>query len=138
MRRMLKKKINAAYKNFASDEIFKHASLSILIINNENNTPLLDVNSEVGLAPASCQKVITAATSFDLLGHNYTYKTRLGYTGTIANGVLNGDIIISGTGDPTLGSWRYSQTTEDNFNQNILKQNIRSRYKKNKRTCVCR
>src|SRR5690606_16246330 len=38
------------------------------------------------------------------------------YTGKItAEGTLQGDIIITGTGDPTLGSWRYEQTKENNI-----------------------
>jgi D-alanyl-D-alanine carboxypeptidase/D-alanyl-D-alanine-endopeptidase (penicillin-binding protein 4) len=72
-------------------------------------------NDNTGLAPASCQKVITASTSFELLGQDYTYNTTLAYTGKIENGILNGDIIITGSGDPTLGSWRYNETTEENI-----------------------
>ena len=104
---------NNAYKKFATDKVFKHASISLLVINNSTGKTVTSVNPETGLAPASCQKVITASTSFELLGHNYTYKTTLGYTGKIVNGILNGDIIIKGSGDPTLGSWRYSATTEE-------------------------
>ena len=72
--------------------------------------------------------MITASTAFELLGHNYTYTTTLGYTGKIVNGVLNGDIIIKGSGDPTLGSWRYPETTEENiiseFKNAILREGI--------------
>ncbi len=84
-----------------------------MVINSNSGQPLISVNANEGLAPASCQKVITASTSFELLGHNYIYKTALGYTGNIENGILNGDIIIKGTGDPTLGSWRYNETSEE-------------------------
>ncbi|MDE3213709.1 MAG: D-alanyl-D-alanine carboxypeptidase, partial [Bacteroidota bacterium] len=35
------------------------------------------------------------------------------YTGYIENGTLKGDLIIQGSGDPTLGSWRYEDTRED-------------------------
>lgn len=104
---------NNAYKKFARDKSFKHASISLLIINSVNGEAITSVNSNVGLAPASCQKVITASTSFELLGQSYTYKTTLAYTGKIENGILNGDIIIKGSGDPTLGSWRYAETTEE-------------------------
>ena len=83
------------------------------MINTSTGKKITDENSEMGLAPASCQKVITASTAFELLGHDYTYKTTLGYTGQIINGVLNGDIIIKGSGDPTLGSWRYNKTKEE-------------------------
>ena len=106
---------NSSFKKFASDEQFKHATLSLFVINTTTGVPVTEVNATMGVAPASCQKVITAATAFALLGHDYSYKTTLGYTGKIVNGVLNGDIIIKGTGDPTLGSWRYKQTTEENI-----------------------
>jgi D-alanyl-D-alanine carboxypeptidase/D-alanyl-D-alanine-endopeptidase (penicillin-binding protein 4) len=109
----IKKVFNDAYKNFVLDSSFKHSSISLLVINNSTGKKITDVNSEMGLAPASCQKVITASTAFELLGHDYTYKTTLGYTGQIINGVLNGDIIIKGSGDPTLGSWRYNKTKEE-------------------------
>ena len=104
-----------AYKKFAADESFKHATISLLVINSDNNKPITAVNVETGLAPASCQKVITASTSFDLLGSDFRYKTTIGYTGQITNGVLDGDIIIKGSGDPTLGSWRYDETKEENI-----------------------
>lgn len=109
----IKTVFNKAYKKFAEDSSFKHATISLLVINNETGETITSVNTALGLAPASCQKVITAATSFELLGHDYRYKTTLGYTGKIENGILNGDIIITGSGDPTLGSWRYNETTED-------------------------
>ena len=104
---------NSAYKKFTSDNSLQHASAGIYVVNSSTGKAVADVNTQAGLAPASCQKVIIASTAFELLGHNYSYKTSLAYTGTIENGVLNGDIIIKGSGDPTLGSWRYSQITED-------------------------
>jgi serine-type D-Ala-D-Ala carboxypeptidase/endopeptidase (penicillin-binding protein 4) len=119
---------NSAYRKFAADNAFKHSTISLLVINNSTGKTVTSVNPETGLAPASCQKVITASTSFELLGKNYTYKTTLGYTGQIVNGVLNGDIIIKGSGDPTLGSWRYPETAEKNiiaeFKKAILQQGI--------------
>lgn len=104
-----------AFKKFTRDTSFKHASISLLVIDNTKGTTLISDNSEMGLAPASCQKVITASTSYDLLGHDFSYSTTLGYSGTIVNNVLKGDIIIKGSGDPTLGSWRYDNTTEENI-----------------------
>jgi D-alanyl-D-alanine carboxypeptidase/D-alanyl-D-alanine-endopeptidase (penicillin-binding protein 4) len=111
----IKSVFNKAYKEFALNKSFKHASISLLVINNSTGKTVTDVNTEIGLAPASCQKVITASTSFELLGHNYIYKTTLGYTGKIVNGILHGDIIITGSGDPTLGSLRYAETTEESI-----------------------
>jgi len=105
---------NAAFKSLTNDPSFKHATISLYVINTSNEKIVTDVNSEVGVAPASCQKVITASTAFALLGHEYRYKTTIGYTGNIVNGVLNGNLILKGSGDPTLGSWRYDEAKEEN------------------------
>ena len=105
---------NSAFKTLAEDPSFKHSTISLFVINTSTGKNVTEVNTDIGVAPASCQKVITAATSFELLGHDYKYKTTLGYTGKIENRKLNGDIIIKGNGDPTLGSWRYNQTSEEN------------------------
>lgn len=99
----------------SDDPGFKHATISLYVVNTTTGKPVTEVNTEVGVAPASCQKVITASTAFELLGHDYSYKTTIGYTGNIVNGVLNGNLIIKGSGDPTLGSWRYGQTKEENI-----------------------
>lgn len=107
------KTFTAAFKSFTEDPSFKHATISLLMINNTTGKTVTDLHSEVGVAPASCQKVLTAATALSLLGEEYTYQTTLVRTGTLSNGVLNGDIIIKGSGDPTLGSWRYAQTGEE-------------------------
>lgn len=106
---------NTAFKKLAEDPTFKHATLSLYVINTTTGNIVTEVNTEIGVAPASCQKVITAATAFELLAHDYSYKTTLAYTGNIVNGVLNGDLIIKGSGDPTLGSWRYDETKEENI-----------------------
>ena len=107
------KQFNDAFKRMTDDPSFKHATVSLYVINTTTGKPVTAVNAEVGVAPASCQKVITASTAFALLGHDYSYKTTIGYTGNILHGILNGDIILKGSGDPTLGSWRYDQTKEE-------------------------
>lgn len=112
---------NSACKKFVADKSFRHASVSICVINSSTGKTVAGQNTQEGLAPASCQKVIIASAAFELLGGNYNYKTRLGYTGRLVNGVLNGDIIIKGSGDPTLGSWRYSQTSEESVISEFIK-----------------
>ena len=124
----INEQFNDAFKKLTEDYTFKHATISLYVINTTTGKPVTEVNTEVGVAPASCQKVITASTAFELLGHDYTYKTTIGYTGNIVNGVLNGDLILKGSGDPTLGSWRYEQTKEENiislFKSAILRAGI--------------
>lgn len=119
---------NSAFKKLAGDPSFAHSTISLFVVNTTTGKNVTEVNTNIGVAPASCQKTITAVTAYELLGQNFSYKTSLGYTGKIVNGVLNGDIIIKGSGDPTFGSWRYKQTTEENiiaaFKDAISRQGI--------------
>src|SRR5688572_32193356 len=102
-------KLSAAIKTLLADSQCRHGIISLYVIDSKTGKTIFSRNSTSGLAAASCQKIITSVTAFELLGKDYTYKTQLGFDGKIENGKLNGNIIIKGGGDPTLGSWRYSQ-----------------------------
>jgi D-alanyl-D-alanine carboxypeptidase/D-alanyl-D-alanine-endopeptidase (penicillin-binding protein 4) len=108
----ISQKLQTAYHQFESDSQLRHATISLYVINAKTGEVVFDKNSQIGLAPASTQKIITAATAFELLGKDYRYKTELGYDGKIENNILKGNLYIVGSGDPTLGSWRYSNTID--------------------------
>jgi len=121
----LAKKIEQAYTRFATDEQMQYASISLTVLDAQTGEVLFAKNEQQGLAPASTLKTITSATALYLLGPNFTLKTQLGYTGTISKeGVLQGDVVILGGGDPSLGSWRYEQGTSVVLTQwlNAIKQ----------------
>jgi len=60
---------------------------------------------DTGLVPASTMKVISTATANELLGPDYRFVTELQLTGELGvDGTLNGDVVIRGGGDPTLGA----------------------------------
>ena len=56
------------------------------------------------MMPASNMKVLTLAAAAETLGWDYRYTTTLETTGTIDGGVLHGDLIVRGTGDPTINT----------------------------------
>ena len=59
---------------------------------------------DTGLIPASTLKAITTATANEILGSDFRFRTELQITGTPSDeGILNGNIVIRGGGDPTLG-----------------------------------
>ncbi|MBS1746640.1 MAG: D-alanyl-D-alanine carboxypeptidase/D-alanyl-D-alanine-endopeptidase [Bacteroidetes bacterium] len=107
-------KLNAAVNNFLQDAQMKHAVLSFYVTD-ENGNKIYALNEQYGLSPASTQKIFTSVAAFSLLGKDFRYTTTIGYNGKIVNGHLNGDLIIKGYGDPTLGSWRYAQTKPDSI-----------------------
>ena len=102
----------AALQKVEADTSMKHAIISLYVVDAATGAVVFDRNSQTGLAPASCQKLFTSAAAFDMLGPEYRYRTSLGYRGKIEKGVLKGDLYILGSGDPTLGSWRYDSTRE--------------------------
>ncbi len=66
--------------------------------------PVINYNEEMSLACASSLKVLTIGLALDKLDPDFTFKTRLYYSGNIdENGLLDGNIYIVGDGDPTLG-----------------------------------
>jgi D-alanyl-D-alanine carboxypeptidase/D-alanyl-D-alanine-endopeptidase (penicillin-binding protein 4) len=108
-------KLQTAFQQFESDSQLKHAISSLYVIDAKTGNVIFDKNSQVGLADASTQKIITAATAFELLGKDYRYKTEFGYTGETNKDTLKGDLFLRGSGDPTLGSWRYESAKDSSI-----------------------
>jgi D-alanyl-D-alanine carboxypeptidase/D-alanyl-D-alanine-endopeptidase (penicillin-binding protein 4) len=79
--------------------------LSIKSVNSDKN--LVEYNAKKSLVPASTMKLISSATALMAMGENFTYTTTLEYSGEIKDSVLIGNIFIKGSGDPSLGSWRF-------------------------------
>lgn len=52
--------------------------------------------------PASVAKAVTALYALDRLGEGHRFATRLIATGPVSGGRIAGDLVLSGTGDPTL------------------------------------
>ena len=113
-------KLKVAFNKFASDEQLKYASVSFSVLNTETGALIFGGNENLGVAPASTLKTITSATALALLGEDFTYKTQVSYSGNIENEILKGDLIISGSGDPTLGSWRWKSTSKEVVLNKIL------------------
>ena len=59
-------------------------------------------NQQLSFNPASVMKLVTTAAALDLLGPDYRWITRVYAQGPIVGDVLNGDLIIQGSGDPRL------------------------------------
>jgi len=53
--------------------------------------------------PASNTKLYTTAAALDLLGADFRYETGIWTDGVISDGVLSGNLIIQGSGDPVIG-----------------------------------
>ncbi len=75
------------------------------------------------LIPASTMKLLTATAALQHLGAEHRYVTKLVRTATVVSGVLKGDLVIVGGGDPSLGEGE-SQKLLKAWSQLILQRGI--------------
>src|SRR4051812_18282198 len=85
-------------------------SLSVFAQDLGNDETILSFNAEQLRQPASTIKTLTTFVALDMLGPTFTWKTRAFVDGSVKNGVLNGNLIIVGGGDPYMTAerwWRF-------------------------------
>jgi len=85
-------------------------SLSVFAQDISNDDTLLSLNGNQLRSPASTIKALTTYVALDVLGPTFTWKTRAFIDGTLKTGVLNGNLIIVGGGDPYMTAerwWRF-------------------------------
>jgi D-alanyl-D-alanine carboxypeptidase/D-alanyl-D-alanine-endopeptidase (penicillin-binding protein 4) len=115
-------KLEQAYQQFETDVQLKYAISSLYVMDAKTGKVIFDKNSKIGLAPASTQKIITSATAFELLGRDFRYKTKFAINRQGVDGKpWEVTLIIKPSGDPTLGSWRWENTREENVIARIRK-----------------
>lgn len=85
-------------------ESLQSATISYEVLDLKTGEIVASHNPMLCATPASITKLITTATALELLGGDFQFSTYIETNGTIENGVLNGDLIVRGGADPTLGS----------------------------------
>ena len=78
------------------------SSVSIVVQQAGARTPLLTRNAKRAMNPASTMKLLTTFVGLDTLGPAYQWKTEAYLDGTLENGVLRGNLVFKGYGDPKL------------------------------------
>ena len=62
----------------------------------------VSVNPAAAMNPASVMKLVTTYAALELLGPAYRWKTEAWAAGPLREGVLEGDLVLKGYGDPKL------------------------------------
>lgn len=100
----------ASFDSFLADSVMSTSSVSFLVAYADSGNTFFSYSSGTSLIPASTMKLFTSSAAIELLGPGYTFNTTVGYSGTITrSGRLDGNIIIRGGGDPSLGSEYFSE-----------------------------
>ncbi len=88
-------------------DALKHAhiplsSVSIVVEETRTAEPLISLNADRAMNPASTMKLLTTFAALETLGPAYRWKTEAYLDGKLENGVLQGDLVFKGYGDPKL------------------------------------
>lgn len=78
------------------------ASAAALVQEVDSPRYTLSVNHHRAMNPASVMKLVTALAGLELLGPAYRWKTEAYLDGTLTDGVLAGNLVLKGYGDPKL------------------------------------
>jgi D-alanyl-D-alanine carboxypeptidase/D-alanyl-D-alanine-endopeptidase (penicillin-binding protein 4) len=88
-----------------STPALQHATWGIVARSLDTGETLYSRNPRTLLVPGSNAKIPTLAAAAERLGWNFSYETRVLAVGAIDFGFLDGDLLVVGTGDPSLDDW---------------------------------
>ena len=75
---------------------------SVLVKAESSDAALYSLNPAKLVMPGSTMKVVTLAAAAELLGWDHQFETRVVSTAPIEDGVLRGDLVVVGGGDPSI------------------------------------
>jgi len=81
----------------------RRAAWGIVVDSLDRGERLFTLNPDTLLVPASTVKLVSLASAVDAVGWEFRYETALGATGPIVGGVVQGDLVVAGSGDPSIG-----------------------------------
>ena len=79
-----------------------HSYWGVLATSLKTGETLYSVNAGKLMMPASNMKIVTLAAAAEKLGWDYRYVTTVAAAGSIDGGMLQGDLVVTGSGDPSL------------------------------------
>lgn len=99
--------LNSKISAMFTDPVMRNANWGFVVYDPKNKRVINSYNEKAPLIPASTTKLLTTETAMSILGKDFQWITQLEYSGEIdSNGILNGNLYIVGSGDPSLGTGR--------------------------------
>lgn len=115
----LQSQLQKGYEKMLSSNNLQYALVGFTVKDADGRLVFSQLGN-AGLVPASCQKIVTAAAAFDQLGSKFQYSTQVSLSGSANGTVWQGDVLVHGSGDPSLTSWRYKSVPDTAFFFQIL------------------
>jgi D-alanyl-D-alanine carboxypeptidase/D-alanyl-D-alanine-endopeptidase (penicillin-binding protein 4) len=92
------------------------AAWGAIVVSLDTGDTLFALSPDSALAPASNLKLLTTAAALRVLGPDYRFRTYLLTDGTVSDGVVDGDLVLYGTGDPGMSD-RFYRRKDDAFHR---------------------
>lgn len=93
-----------AVNKFVSNSSLRYASVGVQVIDLDSAKSIASYRPEQANITASTMKTVVSSAALGLLGPHFRFETPVYLDGEVQDGVFKGNIVILGTGDPTLGS----------------------------------
>jgi len=87
----------------------------LLVVDAATGETLYENNADKYFTPASNMKLLTTALALEKLGPDFRFRTTVETHGAIAQGVLSGDLILVGRGDPNLSNRKFPFDVKEEF-----------------------
>jgi serine-type D-Ala-D-Ala carboxypeptidase/endopeptidase (penicillin-binding protein 4) len=81
---------------------FQRSYWSVLVRRVDSGDDLYALNAAKLMMPASVMKIVTLAAAADVLGWDHRFETTIVTSAPIEEGVLRGDLVVVGGGDPSI------------------------------------
>lgn len=101
-----------ALQDFMNSPAINTPQTSVYIIDLADGKELVSLNTDKPLIPASIMKSVTIATLLEKVGPRFRYITPVYMEGDVTDGVLNGNIVVKASGDPSINT-RHAPHSED-------------------------
>jgi D-alanyl-D-alanine carboxypeptidase/D-alanyl-D-alanine-endopeptidase (penicillin-binding protein 4) len=81
----------------------QRAAWGIVVHSLDRDERILELNPRTLLVPASTAKLVSLASAVDAVGWDYRYETVVRALAPLVDGTIEGDLLIVGSGDPSIG-----------------------------------
>ena len=99
--------LRQAVADLILDPTYADTHVGVLLVDLDSDQTLVSLNAHQAVLPASNMKLYTTAAALAALGPDFRFSTRVEAQGQVQNGILLGDLVVMGSGDPAISGRFY-------------------------------
>ncbi|MFM2388274.1 MAG: D-alanyl-D-alanine carboxypeptidase/D-alanyl-D-alanine-endopeptidase [Bacteroidota bacterium] len=112
-----------ALQQLQESEFMSHGIVSFSLRDANTGAIVFDSHGELSLPAASTQKIITALAAYEYLGKDFEYTTSFYANKT------DSSLVVIGSYDPTLGSWRFANTDPNKILEKVIDASAQQKFR---------